>query len=674
LFVLKKAIQWKPTRLRSFQMKTIRAKLMIAMVSLAVWISVLCGIANAAILYADTSDSMNTRVRENAAAYSSSVQNAIGNYKTKIEAIAQNSSISDINRSPDARKIMLQQMAMQYGFTSVMVCDYKGLTLDNTDESGAEFFKQALSGKTYLSSTFQNKDDNSTALLLATKLNNGGTKGVVYAYLSSDTFCKMISNVSVGKSGYGFIVDKSGKIIAHKDFGVVTRFTNYLELSQKDASYSGIASVVKHMTAQQKGTETVDFNGGEQCISYMPIADTDGWSIGVTAKTSELMSDFYRSLFLTLGLILLFIVISVFAAVRIGKPIADPIVRMVGRIQKLAEGDLHTEVPQIQSGDEIGILSNSLADTVGTLSSYVKEIAAVLTSLENGDCTVEPQLEYRGDFVEIRYALNAIIANLNRTFTQISQSAGQVSTGAEQVSDAAQELSQGASRQADSVERLSASLSNIVQKSNQAAENAADADRLSTEATKEVENGSNQMQKMTCAIDEIRITSDQIGKVIKTIEDIAFQTNILALNAAIEAARAGSAGKGFAVVADEVRNLAAKSAEAAKSTAQLIESSLRAVESGTKIVGETARSLNTIIASVGKTSQLVRGISEVSGGQAGAIREITQHVDRISAVVQTNSATSEQTAATSEELNGQAQTLKNTLAQIRLKPESETAG
>ena len=667
---MKKAIQWKPIRLKAFQMKTIRAKLMIAMVSLAVSVSVLCGIANAIILYADTSDSMNTRVRENAAAYSSSVQNAIDNYKTKIEAIAQNTAITDANRSSDQKEIILQQLAMQYGFSSVMVCDYQGKTLDNTDESGTDFFKQALSGKTYLSSTMQKKDDNSTVMILAAKLNNGGTKGVVYAYLSSDTFCKMISNVAIGKSGYGFIVDKSGKIIAHKDFGVVTRFTNYLELSQKDASYSGIASVIKHMTAQQKGTETISFNGGDQCISYMPIADTDGWSIGVTAKTSELMGGFYRSLFLTLGLMLLFIAISVFVAVRIGKPIADPIVRMVGRIQKLAEGDLHTEVPSANSGDEIGTLSDSLADTVGTLNSYVKEIAAVLSGLEKGDCTVEPKLEYRGDFVEIQRALNAIAANLNLTFTQISQSAGQVALGAEQVSDAAQELSQGASRQADSVERLSASLSNIAQKASQAAENASDADRISTETTGEVEHGRAQMQKMTSAIDEIHTTSDQIGKVIKTIEDIAFQTNILALNAAIEAARAGTAGKGFAVVADEVRNLAAKSAEAAKSTAHLIDSSLRAVEAGTGIVDETAQSFEAIIGGVEKTSKLVREISEGSGGQADAIREISQHVDKISAVVQTNSATSEQTAATSEELNGQAQTLKDTLAQIKLRAES----
>lgn len=671
---MKKTIQWKPIRFKSVQLKSIRAKLMISMVSLAVLISVLCGIANAAILYADATDGMNTRVRENAAAYSRSVQNAIDDYKTKIEAIAQNSAITDPNRSPDARKIILQQMSMQYGFISVMVCDYKGQTLDNTDESGSEFFKQALTGKTYLSSTSRKKDDGSTILTLSAKLHNGGTNGVVYAYLSSDTFCKMIENVSIGQSGYGFIIDKTGKVIAHKDPRIVNSFTNYLDLAKKDGSYTSIASAIQRMTARQTGTETVEFNGGKQCVSYTPIAGTDGWSVGVIAKTSELLGGFYRSLFLTLGLVLLFIAISVFAAVRIGKPIAEPIVRMVGRIQKLAEGDLHTEVPRIQSGDEIGTLSASLADTVGTLSSYVQEIAAVLDGLEKGDCTVEPRLEYRGDFVEIRRALHAIAANLNQTFTQISQSAGQVATGAEQVSDAAQELSQGAARQAESVERLSDSLSDIAQKANQAAENAADADRISTETTGEVERGRTQMQKMTRAIDEIHTSSDQIGKVIKTIQDIAFQTNILALNAAIEAARAGSAGKGFAVVADEVRNLAAKSAEAAKSTAHLIESSLRAVEAGTGIVDETAQSLEAIVGGVEKTSLLIREISEASGGQADAIREIAQHVDRISAVVQTNSATSEQTAATSEELNGQAQTLKDTLARIRLKAESGSIG
>jgi len=290
-----------------------------------------------------------------------------------------------------------------------------------------------------------------------------------------------------------------------------------------------------------------------------------------------------------------------------------------------------------------------------------------LDSLAEGDCTVETHEDYKGDFVTIKTALNTIVSNLNRMFSDINQSADQVASGADQVSSGAQALSQGATEQASSIEELSASITEIAGQVNQNATNSAAANKTSIEASAEVTHGNEQMQQMIGAMVEISDSSKQIGKIIKTIEDIAFQTNILALNAAVEAARAGTAGKGFAVVADEVRNLASKSAEAAKNTTVLIESSIKAVENGTKIADETGKSLSVIIEGVQKTSDLIAEISKSSNEQATAINQVTQGVDQISAVVQTNSATSEESAATSEELSGQAQVLKDTLAFFKLK-------
>jgi methyl-accepting chemotaxis protein len=339
----------------------------------------------------------------------------------------------------------------------------------------------------------------------------------------------------------------------------------------------------------------------------------------------------------------------------------------VKRIEGLSEGDLHSEVPQVNTNDEIGVLSRSFSSTVHTLNGYVGEISSVLKSLEDGDCTVETEQDYKGDFVEVKNALNAIVSNLNTMISNINMSAEQVATGAEQVSSASQALSQGATEQASSIEELSASLTEIASKVNNNASNAALANQLSLKASSEVVHGNEQMQQMVKAMADISNTSSEIGKIIKTIEDIAFQTNILALNAAVEAARAGAAGKGFAVVADEVRNLASKSAEAAKNTTALIENSLKAVENGTRIADETAKSLNVIIETSKKTSNLIGEISTASNDQATSINQVTQGVDQISAVVQTNSATSEESAATSEELSGQAQMLKNTLSVYKLK-------
>ena len=238
--------------------------------------------------------------------------------------------------------------------------------------------------------------------------------------------------------------------------------------------------------------------------------------------------------------------------------------------------------------------------------------------------------------------------------------------GAEQVSSGAQTLSQGATEQASTIEELAATISEISQQINDTAQNAAQASDHMNTVGSEAEESKRRMQKMLGAIGDIKNSADEIGKIIKTIEDIAFQTNILALNAAVEAARAGSAGKGFAVVADEVRNLANKSQEASKSTSVLIENALQAVANGTSIADETAQSLVSVVEGVDGVRETIELISGASNEQAIAISQVTQGIDQVSSVVQTNSATAEESAAASEELSGQAQMLKELVSQFRL--------
>ncbi len=646
--------------------KSIKHTLLFGMVSLAVAVSVLCGASTGFILYSNSQNNMSTRVKASSIAYNHYVEQAINIYKIKVEAIAQNPQITDMSLPLEKRKEILSGLAKKYGFLDVMVADSKGKTTNNTDISDREYFKRSLAGVTYVSSTVVRKTDSSTVLMVSTKA-GGYYNGIIVAVLSSDTFSQMIDDVSIGKSGYGFIVDKEGKVVAHKDRKNVTDFVNYIDKAKEDKSYRGAASVIQNMTSGKIDSQTVTINGIKQCIGYSQIPETDGWSIGVSATVDEMMSGFTSSVYLTIILIILFIILSCFIAFKIANPIAKPIVGLVRRIEMLAEGDLHSEVPVIRNKDEIGILSQAFSNTINTLNNYVGEISSILGSLSDGDCTVETQQEYKGDFIEIKTALNSIVSNLNRMFTNINQSADQVASGADQVSCAAQALSQGATEQASAIEELSASITEIAGQVNQNATNSATANKLSLEGVAEVTRGNEHMKQMMDAMEEISDSSKQIGKIIKTIEDIAFQTNILALNAAVEAARAGTAGKGFAVVADEVRNLASKSAEAAKNTTVLIEGSIKAVENGTRIASETAESLNAIIASSEKTTDLIGQISIASNGQATSINQVTLGVDQISAVVQTNSATSEESAATSEELSGQAQELKNTLAFLKLK-------
>lgn len=365
------------------------------------------------------------------------------------------------------------------------------------------------------------------------------------------------------------------------------------------------------------------------------------------------------------------LVFSILLAVFISRSISRPVQRCADRLVQFAEGDLHSAVPQSDSEDETGIMLRSLKSTVEGLSDIVRDVSYHMGELSNGNLTTEVTREYKGDFAPLEVAVKKIIVSLNDAMSQINQSADQVSSGSDQVASGAQALSQGATEQASSIEELSASIAEISEQVKQNASNAANASLQATDVEREIENGDDRMKKLMGAMADISNSSAEIGKIIKTIDDIAFQTNILALNAAVEAARAGAAGKGFAVVADEVRNLAGKSAEAASNTTSLIENSIKAVENGTKMADETAKALGAMTEGARKITSLISEISDASNDQSNSIAQVTLGVEQISAVVQTNSATAEESAAASEELSGQAQMLKSLVGRFRLKAQSE---
>ena len=346
-----------------------------------------------------------------------------------------------------------------------------------------------------------------------------------------------------------------------------------------------------------------------------------------------------------------------------------PISEIEAAAEQMASGNLGISIGY-RSKDELGKLSGSMNHMTATLKGYVQSIDEVLGELARGNFTVETDTDFVGDFAPIKDSMTGIAESLSRTLLEIDQAAEQVASGSEQVSGGAQALSQGATEQASSIEELSATVDEISGNVRMNAENAQLSNRKVMETAEEIESGNAQMNELIAAMNEIKATTDQIGKIIKAIDDIAFQTNILALNAAVEAARAGAAGKGFAVVADEVRNLAAKSADAAKNTTQLIESSVKAVGNGASIAAETAEKLQSMKQKAKESSRLVDEITRASGDQANAVVQIMQGLEQIAVVVQTNSATAEESAAASEELNSQAQVLKGLVSQFALKETS----
>ena len=389
---------------------------------------------------------------------------------------------------------------------------------------------------------------------------------------------------------------------------------------------------------------------------------------GSDTATEESRFLYRTATILMAAVIIAVILVGVFFSIVIIRLIKTPISEIESAAIRVAEGDLDVEI-SYTSKDELGVLADQVRRLIHKLQVIIDDENKFLAKMAAGDFTVDSvcEEEYTGGFHPLLVSFRGIGEKLNDTMLQINQSSVQVASGSEQVSSGAQALSQGTAEQASSVEELAATINEISSKVKQNADNAQQANAKAGNISTEMNVSNEKMQLMIQAMEDISHCSNEISKIIKTIEDIAFQTNILALNAAVEAARAGTAGKGFAVVADEVRSLASKSAESSKNTSVLIENSLKAVENGTRIAGETAQSLYQAVNGVNEMTAIIGQISEASSAQAHSISQVTLGIDQISSVVQTNSATAQESAAASEELSSQSQMMKNLVNKFKLK-------
>lgn len=614
----------------------LRTKIQLIFGGTAILLMSLMGSVAYSLSYQTQMQMVQTDVNRASALASENLSNQLQNYMNVTSIAGTDSIIRDSSASISDKEACIDRYVQTYGFTSGNLLDPNAVSLfDGTDFSDRDYVQRALTGEVCVSDITLSRYTGTYGVSIAAPVQSasGDITGVIYFRIDNDFMTSIVENLKISRNSSACIVDANNQIIAHEDPELI--------MTEAAASNDGICASV-------------------------PVNNTNGWTLVITAPES----DFTGAMTTMIRQFVIWDIIAVIAALIIAMLFANSMSKSVLTVKNamlsISQGDLSCSLTKTKRKDELGVLQNTAASLVEMLQHIIGETNQILSSIAHFDLTTGEMNSYPGAFNSLADSVNAIRQMLTRMIIDIQSSSANVKSGSSQLAEATQLLSEGTVSQTSSIEKLVMDMNNVVDSINQNSENGnLINERLNTLDTK-IQDSSQQMEHLLRIVDQIEEMSSDIQKIVGTIDSIAFQTNILALNASVEAARAGENGRGFAVVAEEVSSLASRSSDASKKTGELIEKCITGIAQAKESADVTASALESIVTDSAEIARSFDSISEATREEARKANSIRMEINNISDVVQSNSSTAQETAASTEALSQQAQTLEAMTSRFRV--------